>query len=158
MVGMSSQPAWNRDDPGPPAWQRAPAGDLARIAFVLLTLWAIGTIGWVLPNLADGGSTATTLPLPSLLLGVAGLLALLAGLGVGLQSVVSSGPLGVVRGVLLAAVLVGAVVSSLHLVGLRVSASTIPDRRAHALGVCAIVAGALLLSRLLLGVRRQQAR
>jgi hypothetical protein len=148
MVGMSQ--SWDRS--GPPAWRRAPAGDLARTAFALLLLWALCTLGWVVPNLADHNSSTTTLPLPSLLVGVVGLLVLLGALLVGLQSITVGERFRLVRGVVFATVLIGAVVSCLNLVGVQVSADS--DRRAHAFAVCVVVAFVLVVARLLLGIRR----
>jgi hypothetical protein len=149
---VSTQPG--RSEPGPAIWQRAPEGDLARTAFFLLVLWAISVFAWVAPDFLDQNTATTTLPLPSLLLGIAGVLALSAAVFVGLLAVSTSGRLRAVRAVLYVAVAVGAVLTCLDLVGVNVSASSSPDRRSHALAACAVVVGALVVARLLLGAMR----
>jgi hypothetical protein len=125
-----------------------------RTAFFLLVLWAISVLAWVAPDFLDQNTATTTLPLPSLLLGIAGLLALSAAVFVGLLAVSAGGRLRLIRGVLYVAVVLGAALTCLDLVGVNVSASSSPDRRSHALASCAVVAGALIVARLLLGARR----
>jgi hypothetical protein len=139
---------------GVPAWRAARPEESARVAFTLTTVWAVTAVLWGAPYVFDSNQ-ATTLPLLVLMGGVVGLLALLTALFVGLQSL-SGRPLRLLRSVVYVATLVGAVVISLLLVGVRVeSVGGDPNRRLHGLGVWCVALATLAIVHAVLGVQRR---
>jgi hypothetical protein len=129
---------------------------VAQVARRLVALWCLSEFIWIAPRFFDGSGPATTIPVVSQLVWVAGLMVLLAALFIGLVALAGARRWRVVRAVLYAASVVGAAASSIALVGFNVSAATsavaLSDRRTHALMACAVALGLLAVSAALLRV------
>jgi hypothetical protein len=152
--GVSTHSASGRPDQSTPAWLAAPPAETARAAFFLTAIWCFSEFIWAAPSVFDNNASSTTIPLPNLIVWIGGLLALLTSLASGLLAIARSGRVRIIRAVLYSATLMGGVVVSIALVGVKVSSSTTdPNRRAHAYLVCAVALAVLGLARLFLGIR-----